>query len=615
MFISRSSRKPSLPAVVVWSGLCLAAIQAPPALAQIIPATNAPVAVWAVAGVPGGIPNRTNIFTTLSAGATGGQIQTAINSCPPGKVVLLGPGTYDVGSMTLAAPGNWVLRGAGMGQTILNFSGGYANFYLGNYPPWGGSWLNTVNITGGGAQGSTNITVASISGYAVGDLCVIDMDNSDWIVGYGAGGSGSQTMNSDSAGKNRDGNRVQLHIAEITAVSGNNLTFWPPLPFALDLARAPQVSEFGVRGPRWSGVEDLTFNFGGTSSAGLFAGGLYAFWLKNVEVKNWGTFGVWPRWSACFEMRGCYVHEPNTYNWGKGYALQLDPCSGSLIVDNIFYKNQDTVLLQGGCSGNVLAYNFLSFSYNGYIGVDWLLQEAGANHTPFPAYNLFEGNYIGKYQPDYYYGPSSHGAVFRNRITGNGPWITQNRVAVSIDAQQRHYSVVGNQLGERTAPSSITLAKPGVTLTYAAPGSIAWGYDPGSANFSYTSAQIYRLGYPFSGNNGSGSGTAVHDAHVKTNTLRHGNWDAANNKVMWDARIADTNVPNSLFLSTKPGWFGNLPWPPYGPSAPSSTTNDIAKIPAGYRLLYNVAPPGVTGGSGDPIAAPKTPTGVRLIQQ
>jgi hypothetical protein len=78
---------------------------------------------------------------------------------------------------------------------------------------------------------------------------------------------------------------------------------------------------------------------------------------------------------------------------------------------------------------------------------------------------------------------------------------------------------------------------------------------------------------------------------VNTNTLRHGNWDAANNAVVWDSSIADHNLPNSLFLTAKPSWFGNLAWPPFGPEAPTDVASDLAKIPAGYRLLNNANPP------------------------
>ncbi|HEY5753635.1 MAG TPA: hypothetical protein VIT21_10835, partial [Chthoniobacterales bacterium] len=285
---------------------------------EIIPAANAPASVWKTAGIPGGIPNRTVAYKTFSPGVTALQIQSAIDSCPSGQVIKLSAGTYTISNIRIGSRGNWVLRGAGMGKTILNMSGGYANINAGDYPPWGGPWLNTTGVTAGGTQGSRTISVSNAGGYSVGDMCVIDLANSGWIVGYGTGGGTQATDNNDSAGKNRDGNRVQLHVVEITAKNGNNLTFWPALPFALPANRSPQISEFGVRGPRWSGIEDLTLNFSGSDSAGLLLSATYAFWLKNVEVKNWGTFGVWPRWSSCFEMRGCYVHEPNTFDWSKG---------------------------------------------------------------------------------------------------------------------------------------------------------------------------------------------------------------------------------------------------------------------------------------------------------
>lgn len=580
-----------------------------------IPVSNAPTAVWAAAGVPGGIPARTTIYTTLNAGATASQIQAAINSCPANQVVMLGEGTFNVSNLTIGYKDDWVLRGAGMGKTILNVTSGTSSmFSVGGGPPWDGGWMNTVNITAGGAQGEASITVADASGYAVGDMCVIDQANTDWIVGSGTGGGTTATMNADSAGRLRDGTRVQTHYCRITSKTGNVLAFSPALPYSLETARVPQITELGdigngsyYRGSHWSGIEDLTLVCSGTSARGFQIIGTYAFWMKNVEVKSWGGLAaVWVRKSACFEMRGCYIHDPNTYAVDHGYGLQLDPTSGSLVTDNIIYNCQSTFLLQGGCDGNVLAYNVFAFGKyvnGGYTG-EWLQHEINGNHTPFPSYNLFEGNYTGSFQADYYYGPSGWGTLFRNRISGNSSATTQHRVAVSIDTRQRNYSVVGNQLGERTAPSSLTLALPGVTRTYAQAGSISWGYDPGSASFS--SPYIYRLGYPYSGNNGSGSGTAVHDSIVKTETLRHGNWDAANNAVVWDPAIADHTLPSSLYLPSKPSWFGNLAWPPYGPEAPTSVSSDLAKIPAGYRLLNGTNPP-ATGGD---TTAPSVPQGL-----
>ena len=74
-------------------------------------------------GIPGGIPNRTTIYQTISAGSSQSTIQSALNSCPSGQVVKLAAGSYTLSS-SLIVPSNVTLRGAGIGQTILNAGSG-----------------------------------------------------------------------------------------------------------------------------------------------------------------------------------------------------------------------------------------------------------------------------------------------------------------------------------------------------------------------------------------------------------------------------------------------------------------------------------------------------------
>jgi hypothetical protein len=95
---------------------------------------------------------------------------------------------------------------------------------------------------------------------------------------------------------------------------------------------------------------------------------------------------------------------------------------------------------------------------------------------------------------------------------------------------------------------------------------------------------IYELGYPNIGNpsyNGTWRPTTPPDYHTLPNTLdgcqqkdlnvkatllRHGNWDAVNNAVVWDANIPDHTIPNSLYLTQRPTcWDADLAWPPIGP--------------------------------------------------
>ena len=68
-----------------------------------------------------GIPNRTAIYKTLSPNGTDdtSQIQTALNNCPPGQVVLLTTGVFRVSGngVTLGTTG-CTLRGSGPGQQL-----------------------------------------------------------------------------------------------------------------------------------------------------------------------------------------------------------------------------------------------------------------------------------------------------------------------------------------------------------------------------------------------------------------------------------------------------------------------------------------------------------------
>src|SRR5262249_11393508 len=86
--------------------------------AQIIP-SNRRITWGGNCGVPGGIPARSNIFTTFSPGATAAQINSAIASCPSNQVVYLNAGTYNIAAINFGTHSGVTLRGAGPGQTII----------------------------------------------------------------------------------------------------------------------------------------------------------------------------------------------------------------------------------------------------------------------------------------------------------------------------------------------------------------------------------------------------------------------------------------------------------------------------------------------------------------
>ena len=48
----------------------------------------------------------------------------------------------------------------------------------------------------------------------------------------------------------------------------------------------------------------------------------------------------------------------------------------------------------------------------------------------------------------------------------------------------------------------------------------------------------------------------------------------------WNAGIPNHDLPNSLYRSAKPAWFGHLAWPAFGPMPGTPTTALTGTIPA-----------------------------------
>jgi hypothetical protein len=65
-------------------------------------------------------------------------------------------------------------------------------------------------------------------------------------------------------------------------------------------------------------------------------------------------------------------------------------------------------------------------------------------------------------------------------------------------------------------------------------------------------------------------------------------------------------LPQSLFRSTKPSYFGKLAWPPFDPANPTPGTTPI---PAAYRFLYGTNPPAASSSE-----APQAPSNLKILQ-
>jgi hypothetical protein len=136
---------------------------------------------WTTAGA-GTIPTtRTQCGSTIAAGATRANINSAIAACGANQYVLLGAGTFNLSGGEIDMKSNVTLRGAGPDQTLLVFASCGSGNGLGTCiftgvdgGEFSGAPGNTANWTAGYAKGTTSITLSSVSNLHIGSLLILD---------------------------------------------------------------------------------------------------------------------------------------------------------------------------------------------------------------------------------------------------------------------------------------------------------------------------------------------------------------------------------------------------------------------------------------------------------
>jgi len=529
---------------------------------------------WTQSGIPGGIPNRTTICSTIAAGASTSTIQSALNSCGANQVVQLSAGTYNI-SGGLTIPSNVVLRGAGPQSTILNASGsgsGFIRFGSGTTPVISAS----TAITAGATAKSTSLTLASASGLAVGSHIMVTQLNDPAYVTITTN-NGSCTWCDGGIGWN--GTRVQGQIVEVTGVSGNTVSITPALYLAY--ARTPLATPVNM-GATNAGVESLQVYMNNTGFTSNFQmqGSSYS-WIKNVESNYTDGNHADLHWGFRNEIRDSYFHDAYTHSAGSTDAdiFIADKTSGTLVENNALRRLHQSIMLNWGAAGNVIAYNYVdgNFDSGGYNTLFGGLNVHGAH----PMFNLWEGNMAPKLDADYFWGSSSHNTAFRNwfkgttmiypPLTGRGAEQTasgylasQALAGVDLSQTTRYYSLVGNVIGSDTQKSLGTWNQLVIART---------------GRSYYTTNNPY--GYTFGYANLTDDGSDSNDTSAAYSTaIVHGDYDYVKGTFTWSSSIASQNLPNSFYKSAKPTWFGSLAWPAFGPSPTAPTTALIGNIPA-----------------------------------
>jgi len=588
-------------------------------------------------GIPGGIPyypvsiNVKNApYNAAGDGMTDDTtaIQNAINDCAIGKAVYLPEGTYRLTS-SLSITKGIVLRGDGPGKTFLikDTSGGVIGIY-------GTSSSTNTDVLSGYIKGSNVITVSNALSFRVGDYIVINQENDADIVLSGiyqwsSSGSGTNeyycesngggnpnfikperveedesdmtlgTLGSLDAGKwgwgdndslgyntvyvrladnaDPDGKsdgylimgiaekmpgyckRAIAQIVEITGISGFDISINRPLYFTYCSAYDPEITSINLT--TGAGIEDLYIEKTVGVSGSIIVMDMTAnCWVKNVETYNTYSKHIAIIKGYANEVRGSYMHHSHDYSSDKGYGVWVFQWStDNLIEDCILYHLRHGLVLEYGGCGNVFGYNYAyTFYGHDYPNTNWLMQSIHT-HGGHPFMNLFEGNYCDHIVHDSYLGSSRDNTALRNYSVGSGQaGITINLNAIQVDKYNLYENFIGN--------------------VFKKPGDTGVTYSTGSGE------GVWKLGcYKDNCSN--------QDKKVQDTMIMHGNFDYITNAIQWDSSISDHNLPNSYYFSSKPAFFGELPWPIIGPDLSQMVSDIPAKLRFDGKKLLSLNKP------------------------
>ena len=475
-------------------------------------------------------------------------IQAAITACPAGQAVYIPEGTYSItGSLNLKS--NMAVRGAGPDKTrIIQHTDNHI-FRLAGRDSY--AYANAVS---GYTKGSDTIVVDNASSFQVGDIVRLDQLNDPALV-TSLGTEG----NCNWCGRG-NGARAMLEDALVKEINGTSVKLNRPLNISFKSALDPELGRQAREPIRYAGVEDLYIESApeATDGSGVYLYFAVYCWVKNIESYNTSRKHV-NLYTTCYgcEVRDSYIHGSKSFDGDHGYGICMSlGAHDTLVENNILYYMHVPIVIEAGGSGNVMGYNYVERTE--HRAPDWFIYHMGT-HGAHPYMNLFEGNVVGKVEVDDTWGSGSHNVFLRNRITREnlGQPVTGDILAVGVLAWNYYMSFVGNILGTVGCPGPVE------QIPYQS---------------AYLNPVLWKIGY-------TGVTTGYpSDSKVAQTLIRTGNWECPTNAVQWDPNIADRNIPDSLYLTTRPSWFGILAWPPFTPEKAGFNPSSPNKIPAQVRF-------------------------------
>lgn len=596
--------------------------------------------------LPGGVNERTSIINVTQApynadntGATdaSGAINDAIVAATAGDVVYLPAGTYKLDDQISVSHSrdNITIRGDGPTTILAPAASAASAITAGNsgwnWPPGG------ANVTSDLNKGDTSIPLDDASQFSAGYIIILEWDqltdNSEITAGeffsFNVGGLP----------------RSVRQIVKVISKAGDTLTVFPginhqpPAGLACVAFTAQlQLEKFGME----NFSVDLSDNL---AVFPISIGQALNSWVYNVTLQNAKNYHLTITDSLFCEVRRCDLRDrlPPIIN-SNGGALLVLTCSGLWVEDNIMSNVFPCMEVNASTTGSAFTYNLFESHQNG-LGTATLAIDA--NHGPWNHFNLYEGNVAGSFDSDGYFGGSSYDTVHRNWLTSTTYLGLGATNAFALHRFARNYNIVGNVMGtDGVINGNMSFGNPNIgngSSTGTAQPSLGVFWDDWKmtgtlttrtsdtvATVTFASGSVYDGQYitlrwsggAASGNVSSPSGstfifTAIAfqdvlpaaatslniftqaggyqelDLDVEATSIEKGNYlyDTDGAPGSMSSLDGDT-LATSYIHSSKPSFFGDLPWPPFDPTSPDSSSYE--NIPAAYRFVNGENPPGTT---------------------
>lgn len=394
---------------------------------------------WSNAGVYGGIPNISSpVVNVKDFGAVGdgttddsAAVANAINSIKSKlpAVVYFPEGTYLLKSkIDLQNLDGIVIRGDGYKKTKLIFDLNGSNSSCIEVLTYRrGNWVSALS---GYEKGSTQILVADVSQFKVGDIAEIQQANDSAIMYTNP--QWNQSWAENSVGQ----------FFRVVGIDGNKLIIYPPLNISFRADLNPQVrrnnliSNVGFEDfyiERVDSGDGNTFYFKNAANC----------WIRRVESYNTVKAHVSATSCLNLEIRECYFHHSHRYDGGgHGYGVELGfHVTNCLVENNIFKHLRHSMMVHLGANGNVFGYNYSIEPYQDQDPGVWTPCDISV-HGHYPFMNLFEGNIVQEVDCTDYWGPAGPGnTFFRNRVEQEG---------IEIMDASHYQNIIGNEIVNST---------------------------------------------------------------------------------------------------------------------------------------------------------------------